>query len=315
MTLMAPTSRRRPEAVLGTNISAAPSLDGALATAGMDWTILDHPAENLTLLTDDGVTSTSIPGHRMLLRSDNHTTLGVVGNRYTPVDNASAFALADSAKMLGARFAYAGELDHGRRAFLTMDIPEATVHVGGHDAISFHIRLMTSHDGSSGITGDVQGTRLVCTNGMRSKLGSTHRWNIRHTASADHRMDQARDALRHAFAYAKTFAAYAEDMITTPLSVREFDDLISTLLVKPDEDASTRSHNTWNRRRDELMDLFRNAETQEEGRHTRWSAYNAFAEWQDWYRPANNGPRGRAQRNFTPESAGLTERAFELLTA
>lgn len=313
MTTMAPLSRRRPEAVLGSNISTARSLDDALTTAGMDWTILDEPADNLTLLTDSGVTSTSIPGHRLLMRSDNHVTLGVVGNRYTPLNNAQAFALADSAKMLGARFSYAGELDHGRKSFLTMDIPEATVRIGGHDAVSFAIRLTTSHDGSGGITGDIQGTRLACTNGMRSKLGNAHRWNIRHTANADNRMDQARDALRHAFEHAKTFAAHAEAMIATPFSTGDFDNLISTLLIKPDEDASARAQNTWHRRRDELMTLFNNAETQEEGRLTRWGAYNAFAEWQDWYRPANNGTRGRAQRNFTTDSTGLTERAFELL--
>lgn len=315
MTILTPTARRRPDAVLGTDISAAQNLDAALEAAGMNWTVLDHPAENLTLFTDDGITSTSIPGHRLLMRSDNHLTLGVVGACYTPVDNTQAFALADAAKMLGARFAYAGEMDHGRKSFITMDIPEASVYVGGHDALSFSIALSTSHDGSGSITGNVLGTRLTCTNGMRSPIGSAQRWNIRHTASADSRMDQARDALRHAFAHAKAFAAHAEEMISTPFSTRDFDNLIATLLIRPDENATDRAKNTWHRRRNELMQLFTETHTQEEGRWTRWAAYNAIAEWQDWYRPANNGDHGRAQRNFASTSTGLTERTFELLTA
>ncbi|ANE05499.1 DUF932 domain-containing protein [Corynebacterium crudilactis] len=315
MSVLSPTQRPYAPRVLGTDISTATNLSDALNDANLAWTLNETPAENISLLTDDGVTTTSIPGHRLLMRSDNHTTLGVVGSRYTAVNNADALALADSAKMLGAKFAYAGEQDHGRKVFLTMSLPEAQIAVGGHDLINFDLVLRTSHDGSGSIVGEAMGTRLVCTNGMRANIdGTQQRWSIRHTRNADNALYQARDALKHTIAYAKAFSAHAEQMISSKFSERDFSALLDTLYIAPDEDDSPRRINTWNRRRDDLMDLFRKNDTQEEGRNTRWAAWNAIVEYNDWYRPANNGDTGRANRNFNGDSTGTSARAFSLLS-
>lgn len=316
--MTAPTlrnNRQLPAALLGTDVSAANSLEDALRLAGLDWGLVDQPAENLSILTSDGITSTSIPGHRLLMRSDNNVTMGVVGGRYEAVDNASAFALADAAKSLGATFSHAGEIDGGRKTFLTMDVPEATFAVGGFDLLEFGVTLRTSHDGSGAILGAVEGTRLVCTNGMRTSLEAGRNWSIRHTRSADSRMEDARDLLRHAFTFAKEFTAAATELIETPFSTNDFDQMLGILLPAPDEDATARVINGHQRRRDQLMDLWASAETQEEGRNTAWAAYNAVVEWDQWIRPANNGDEGRALRNFNTNAAGLPERTFALLTA
>lgn len=316
MTAQIRTARRRPAALLGADISEARTLDDALALADLDWTITDVAADNVSVITDDGITPTSIPGHRLLMRSDNHTTLGVVGNRYTSVDNRQAFQLADAAVDLGAKFAHAGETDHGRKTFLTMTLPEASVYVGGHDLVSFDLIFKASHDGSSSIIGEVQGTRLVCENGMRVNLNAGHRWAIRHTRSADSALVAARAALQRGVAYAKEFAAHADALITTSFSLREFNNLITTLYPEPEEHDSARKHTTWQNRRTDLFDLYRAADTQEEGRHTAWAAFNAVVEYDEWYRPSRNGQEGRALRNFTnPDNSGVVGRAFELLTA
>ena len=108
MTAAQHASRRlSPTAFLGTDIRGCDSLSDALRTSGLDWGIKEHTADSITLMGDDGLTSTSIPNRKLLLRSDNHITLGVVGQRYQPVDNASAFGMADVAHRLGAQFAYA----------------------------------------------------------------------------------------------------------------------------------------------------------------------------------------------------------------
>lgn len=314
----APTSvsRLNPAAQLGTNITDATCLDDALRTANLDWSVIQHKADNLTLFADDDIVTTSIPGKDLLIRSDNNQTLGVVGSRYTPVSNADAFSMADAAHRLGARFAYAGELDHGRKTFLTMTLPEASISVGGHDLVEFSIKFTTGHAGCAPITGEAIGTRLVCTNGMRSSFGTNHKWNIRHTATADHRLEQAETALQHAFAYAKEFSAAAEHMISTPMSRREFTEFIDTLFPEPEEGCTSRKRNLWETRRRNLLSLFGTYETQEEGRETRWAGYNSVIEWLDWFRPAQGGEEGRALRNFeTGNDNGLGSRVFELLAS
>ncbi|WP_171018619.1 DUF932 domain-containing protein [Rhodococcus sp. Q] len=92
-----------------------------------------HEAKALTV-SPTGVISTSIPGQKLLLR-DSFTTLARVGSGYEPVDNRAAFDLADHARQLDGMFAHAGEYDHGRKVFLTMDLPEARMNVGGKDLV------------------------------------------------------------------------------------------------------------------------------------------------------------------------------------
>lgn len=316
MSLATRTSRKLPASVIGHDIQHAHNLDEALRVARLDWTVRDVPAESLTIMDDSGVTTTSIPGHRLLMRSDNALTLGVVSNRYTTVDNASAFALADPAHAMGAQFESAGETDHGRKVFLSMSIPEARVQVGGHDVVDFGILFKSSHDGSGAITGEVTGTRLVCTNGMTTKSHAC-RWSIRHTSSAENRISAAQDAMQHAFIYAKEFAARAEAMISTKITTREFEAMLNILDPRPEDDEATpRRVNAWERRRSDFITLFTHFDTQEEGRGTAWAAWNAVVEWNQWMRNSNGGEEGRALRNLSnPDSNGMADRALELLNA
>lgn len=314
MTAAQHASRRlSPTAFLGTDIRGCDSLSDALRTSGLDWGIKEHTADSITLMGDDGLTSTSIPNRKLLLRSDNHITLGVVGQRYQPVDNASAFGMADVAHRLGAQFAYAGELDHGRTTFLEMTLPEATVNVGGNDLVQTSLVFTTNHAGGGGITGEVRLTREICTNGMRGVMGTPATWNIRHTFSADSRLELAEDSLQHATRHAKEFAAVADSMISTPMTNREFEGVINALFPQPDADDSPRKHTAWQTRRDQLMGLFRAAETQEDGRNTAWAGYNAVMEWLDWYRIARGGDDGRALRNFNSTDDVLGNKAFQLI--
>ncbi|WP_418345890.1 DUF932 domain-containing protein [Rhodococcus pyridinivorans] len=306
------------QAVLGTDIGSATSAAEALRTAGLDWGLTVHDTDNMTLLGESGVISTSLPGMRMIMRDDTYQGLAVVGSRYTPVSNAQAFALADDARLLGATFAHAGELEHGRKTFLTMDLPEARVRVGGSDLVDFGIVFRTSHDGSGSIVGEVTGKRLVCTNGMTIGLGSAQRWSIPHTASAHDRMDAAKVLLQGAMRYAKEFAAIGEMLISRSMTLAEFIAYVDTLYPKPDE-AKKAAVTRWETRRADLLQLFRSAPTQEEGRMTHWAALNAVIEWEDWGRSVRTSAgetadQARAARQFNnPDSVGTKQNAFRLL--
>ena len=309
-----PGHRLPASAVLGTDIATATTVDEALQMAGLDWGLQMHEAKALTVLTDTGVISTSIPGQKLLLRDDSFTTLAAVGSAYEPVDNRAAFDLADRARQLGAVFAHAGETDHGRKAFLTMDLPEARVNVGGKDLVDFGVIFRTSH-GSGSITGEVSGMRLVCSNGLVQGIGAGSKWTVRHTRTATDRIALAEDTLRGAARYAKEFAAIGESLISMRYTVDEFVAYIDRLYPRPDE-AKKAAVTRWENRRGELLDLFRIAETQEDARGTRWAAYNAVTEWEDWFRPARGGDSGRAARQFaTPDAKGVKQAAFDLIAA
>ncbi len=114
--MTAPAATRIPASrALGADISTARTVHDALELAGLDWGgIEEHPADSFALTTDDGVTMTGMPGGmRFFLRSDTKEALHLGGARYTPVTNADAFAAADAAVAMGARFATGGALRGG----------------------------------------------------------------------------------------------------------------------------------------------------------------------------------------------------------
>jgi phage/plasmid-like protein (TIGR03299 family) len=316
-TLPRPAHRLPAQAVLGTDVAGSRDTAEALRTAGLDWGLTVHNTDHLTLMGESGLINTSLPGQRLIMRDDTYQGLAVVGSRYTPVTNADAFAIADNARDLGATFAHAGSLDHSRKTFLTMDLPEARVRIGGKDVVDFGIVIRTSHDGSGSISGEISGKRLVCMNGMTVGIGEAQRWSIPHTASAHSRM--AEILLQGAFRYAKSFAAVGEMLISQPMTSREFADYIDALYPKPEESQKA-ARTRWENRRGELMQLFNIANTQSEGRATRWGALNAVVEWEDWGRGVRTSTgesvdQARAARQFTnTDSAGTKQAAYRMLT-
>ena len=296
---------------IGTDISAASNVDDALRIAGLDWGLLDIPAPTMAVFGTEGITNVTLPERRLIVRDDTNVVLSTVGSRYVPLSNAEVYAVADHARRLGARFAAAGEVSYGRQTFLTMDVPEAEINVGGNDPVMTKVVLRTSNDGGVA-QASVSARRQVCTNGMTIGLGVPQTWEIRHSASAVQRLEEAEQAMAGAMRYAKEFAARAEHLAATPMTTGDFDRFLQEWDPRPDEDRKA-AHSRWENRRGILMDLWSTAITQEEGRRTAWGALGAVTEYLDWFKPTRGGESARAMRQFDDTNAATRQRAFQLL--
>ena len=311
--MTAPAATRIPASrALGADISAARNVHDALELAGLNWGIEEHPADSFALTTDDGVTMTGMPGMRFFLRSDTKEALHLGGARYTPVTNADAFAAADAAVAMGARFATGGALRGGRQTYLELDLPDAAVKVGGKDLISFNLLLRTAHDGSGRVSGEARVKRLVCTNGMTANIGFPATFAIGHTRSAHDRLAAATTMVQGAVRFAKEFSAIADHMLDTPMTMPEFGAFIDAMYPRPDEE-NAREFGRWERRRHELIELFRFADTNDLGRGSRWGAYSALTEYVDWFAPVRGGDDARALRQLDGTAQGAKDRAMKML--
>lgn len=297
---------------LGADISSARTVHDALTLAGLDWGIEEHPADSFALTTDDGVTMTGMPGMRFFLRSDTKEALHLGGARYTPVTNADAFASADAAVEMGARFSTGGALRGGRQTYLELDLPDATVKVGGKDLVTVSILLRTAHDGSGRVSGEARVRRLICTNGMTANIGFPATFAIGHTRSAHDRLAVATTMVQGTVRFAKEFAAVADHLIDTPMTLSEFIAFIDALYPRPNEE-NAREFGRWERRREELIELFRFADTNDLGRGSRWGAYSALTEHLDWFAPVRGGDDARALRQLDNTAQGTKDRAMKLL--
>lgn len=306
---------------IGADLHQVTSVDEALRVADLDWGLEIHAAKNLSMLTDDGVISTSIPGARMVMRDDNHVTLGVVGSRYQTVDNRSVFGMAEHFIAQGAVMAEGGTRDHGRQAFMRLDLPGTNVELaGGQDLVHFGVLIRANHGGTGNVSAEIEATRLACTNGMTARIkGIPHLFKVRHTASAETRIAESKAVLQGTMRYAKEFASVAQHMLDTPMSKREFGSYIDALFPKPDQDEG-RAHTMWTNRRASLMDLFQFADTNELVRGTAWSGFNAITEYLDWKAPVRvtkghgTEDQVRAERQMDATNQDAKDRALALLS-
>ncbi|MET3862554.1 hypothetical protein ABIE38_003500 [Dietzia sp. 2505] len=160
------TDRAPFEHQLGTDIRAARTVNEALTISGLNWGLRGIPSVSVTLMGADAITIGSMPGRRFIVRDDDYTILDAIGSRYTTIDNAAAFKVANPSCILGAQFDAAGEIDHGRTTLMLTTIPEASTKIGGHYEVQLNVVISTSHSGGGAANQSVTARRRVRTNGL-----------------------------------------------------------------------------------------------------------------------------------------------------
>lgn len=246
------------------------------------------------------------------------TALGVVGSRYTPIQNIEAFDFLNHiADETGAVFETAGSLGNGERVFMTMKFPESMM-IGGVDTINNYIMAVNSHDGSSAFIVAVTPIRAVCTNTVRLALNQAKsRVSLKHTIGATTKVQQARETLGIVFRYQEEFEKEVNEMLSIKITDKQYTEFVKTLVPEPKmKDPSERMINSVEKKRGELMALW-NAPTQQNVAGTAWAAYNAVAEWADWVKPVRGGEEKddlRAERMLFGGAEKFKNRAQLLLT-
>jgi phage/plasmid-like protein (TIGR03299 family) len=317
------TSGRRPSfSTLGTETKGARTAEEALKEAQLDWGVYktDEPVnvmiprselnkEELRIFAKDKFMT-----YRYNPITNEPESLGVVGSRYTPVQNLEAFSLLNNiADDSGAVFDSAGSLDGGKKVFMTMKLPEG-IQVGGVDKVDMYLLAWNAHDGSSSFSIHVTPIRLWCQNQIRMIMRTAESsYTLRHTPRVNGKVIAAREALGLTFKYVEEFERQAELLLGEKYSDKEFYRLVETLI--PIDEENERSRNVAEEARQNLVGLWK-APTQENILNTKWAAYNAVAEYADWTKPVrgNNVDSARAVKTITGLADRFKNKALTLLS-
>ena len=128
-------------------------------------------------------------------RTDYNIPLGIVKERYTPVQNTEAFNFFNNA--IGknkALWQTAGFFGNGERIFVSAKLPK-NIFVQD-DVIENYLVFTTSHDGSSGVKILFTPIRIVCENTLNAAIhDSTNYISFRHTKSVHNNLDIAAEIL------------------------------------------------------------------------------------------------------------------------
>jgi phage/plasmid-like protein (TIGR03299 family) len=224
----------------------------------------------------------------------NKDVLGVVGERYVPLQNEELFDFADNILHAGGRWETAGSIKNGRVVFGSLALERETIldPSGVSDKVNTYLLVNTSHDGSIAIQASITPVRVVCANTLNLALGKGNRgvkqsFKIRHTQTANGKVQAAREALGLANKYLDEFDKMANEMIQNEVSKTKFDEIVLALYPKPEKD-SKGAVKKWENKLDIINGIYVGS-TNGMIAGTAWGVANALTERLDWYRSARGG--------------------------
>jgi len=168
---------------LGVKLDHPATAEEAIISSGLDWQVRKEPLF-LAAYAGSMAVGQIIEDHYATIRSTDRAVLGVVGDRYQPLQNREAFGFFDYVVGQGAAVYHtAGSLSGGRRIWLLAKLPE-TIKVRGNDIVDQYLLLSNGHDGSTAVQIKLTPIRVVCNNTLSLALRDGHKvYSVRHTAS------------------------------------------------------------------------------------------------------------------------------------
>ena len=220
--------------------------------------------------------------------------LGVVGERYHVLQNEDLFSFGDTLLDGGGRWETAGSIRGGRVVFGSLALERETVldPNGVADKVKTYLLINTSHDGSIAIQASITPVRVVCANTLNLALGRKGKgpkqsFKIRHTQTAEGKIQIAREALGLANAYMDEFDLLAKAMIEKEITAQQFNEIVLAAYPKPESDKKI-AITKWTNKVDVINDIY-TGEFNGMIANTAWGAFNALTERLDWHRSARGG--------------------------
>ena len=231
---------------------------------------------------------------------DNKQTdvLGVVGERYRVLQNEELFDFGDALLDGGGRWETAGSIKGGRQVFGSLALEREMVidKDGVGDKVTSYLLVNTSHDGSIAIQASVTPVRVVCANTLNLALGTgvgrnraiKQSFKIRHTQTAQGKVQAAREALGIANTYLDEFDKMAHDLIQREITQDKFMEIVNLAYPAPDKDSKPIALTKWANKINTIEEIYV-GDTNQMIAGTAWGALNALTERLDWYRSARGG--------------------------
>lgn len=266
------TGRVAPWMGLGTVVKEAPNSHEALKLAGLDWKV------NQEELIYKGQKT----GYRLNVRDKDDKVLGVVGGRFTTLQNDEAFAFTDELIGNDVRYETAGSLSSGKRVWILAKMPEKEILDEQYEP---YLCLSNNHDGSGSLKVFMTPIRVWCQNTLNLALKKAQRtWTAQHSKSLTSKVEEAKRTLEMASKYMDALQSDAEELYKIKVAPATFNQLTDTLFPIP-EDAGKRKEEAQLKLRDNLrqawaMDDLNNI------RGTAWGFLNAVSDMSTHKEPA-----------------------------
>jgi phage/plasmid-like protein (TIGR03299 family) len=269
------------------------SIEDVLESSGMNWI-----AEKQELITGGGI---DIPSHKAIVRTDINKPVGVVGNRYCPVQNAEAFAFMDVlVQEHKAVYENIYQVNGGSRVIVQAKINK-DFEVKKGDVIASYITMINSFDGTTPFKCYFTPVRLWCANQLVVSIKkSVSSISIRHTNNVMERAETAFRVLNFAESIFDSFKLTAKKLTEKILDKQMVEKFLKDVVGE-----ETSAQNT--RYRQEILSISENGIGN--SGNTLWDLYNGVTEWIDHKR--GNDIDKRMASSLVGSGFNIKQKAWE----
>lgn len=259
---------------LGTQIDETTGFWDAFAEAGLDWEVDTKP-----LFTSDG----EKVSHRAAYRVSDDRILGIVGKRWTPLQNRDAFEIFEPLVDNGDLMIHtAGSLRNGERIWVLCQLNSENSEIVAGDEIAKFVLLSNGHDGKLAVHFGFTPIRVVCANTEALARGSkaSKLIRVRHSRFVKQNVQAVRDVMNLANQEFEATANQYRYLASKSINTEDLETYIKMVVGvegKLDDEIPTRSKNIILK----IEDLFESGKGNDlQGvRGTYWAAYNAVTEY------------------------------------
>lgn len=309
---------------MGKTVQNVLTAEEAIVEAGLDWEVTPVPVYHKV----NGMFY-KIKDRQAMERSTDHKVLSIMGMDYQPLQNRKGFQFFDDVVATKeAKYHTAGSLMGGKVIWILAKVNGGNGHLNiKGDVVDKYLLLTNSHDGSTRLKMFFTPIRVVCWNTLSMAVSSAvgdQTFAVRHVGDIQARIEKAREVLGITIKWFSDFEEKARILAQYQLPPARMPLLLAAAFkTQGAEDAnmmvdmssySTRRQNQF----EEVTNLFEGAGkglNDKNIKGTKWAAYNAIAEYADYYRKAT-GPSSddnRLRSVWMGEGMAMKKRAWNYL--
>lgn len=291
----------------GNEIVNATSYEDALNQSGLNWTVSMRDA-----YADFDGKKILIPGQKVVVRDIDQTPLGIVSDKYKPVDNVDALMIMDSIIDTGEVVPLrGGSYGNGKKVWIETRINK-DFNVFGDD-LDCYLIFMNSHDGSGSIKCMIVPERRACLNVMNFPLrGQARYWRCIHTGNPKERIEEAKQILLAGSKYMDQLTRSIEMLSKIKIPYEKVNDLIA-ILFPIDSDMSVAQVENTTRRRNQLLEVFLNKEDLSDFDSNGYKFMSAVADYADHCNGKKTKNAAINRWMMTTHGHPLVDRAFNIV--
>lgn len=272
---------------LGNVVEGARTSQEVIELAHLNWQVIQVPAFGEILEGDKTIT---IPTrHKVNLRADTKTCLGVVGPTYTVVQNSEAFKFMDDLTYNGhLLYEAAGALKGGKDIWLLARFPN-DFYVTDDDVNRDYILLLNSHDGTKALQIIPTSIRVVCQNTVNyslhvNEVNKDAKYKTRHSTNILSRTKDAMETLGIMSYSRQIMQEIMRDLTKKTVDSNYVEDFINKMFPQPSVEKVAKPElvlSRWGEKKGLLRSNFESQDITSATKNTRYGLLQAVSYYTD----------------------------------